>query len=126
MDGSQKLPQRLLGTIRDRLAAGASVTRPALSVAAWMRYVTGLDEQGRAIDVSDPLRENCGAAPTRPGSTRNVSQRASSAQTIFGTDLPQQWLSLRLSKRARQSDPPRCPRDVAAGTFSSGSTGEIA
>lgn len=55
MDGSQKLPQRLLGTIRDRLAAGAGFERLALGVAAWMRYVTGVDEKGEEIDVRDPL-----------------------------------------------------------------------
>src|SRR6185312_4194007 len=27
----------------------------ALAVAGWMRYVTATDEQGRAIDVRDPL-----------------------------------------------------------------------
>jgi fructuronate reductase len=37
MDGSQKLPQRLLGTISDRLAANQPITRLALGVAAWMR-----------------------------------------------------------------------------------------
>jgi len=55
MDGSQKLPQRLLGSIRDRLAAGAPVDRLVMGVAGWMRYVTGIDEQGKAIDVRDPL-----------------------------------------------------------------------
>jgi fructuronate reductase len=55
MDGSQKLPQRLLGTVRDRLQAGAPIPRLALGVAAWMRYVTGVDEAGRSIDVRDPL-----------------------------------------------------------------------
>lgn len=55
MDGSQKLPQRLLGTIRDRLKAGAPFPRLALGVAAWMRYVTGIDERGQPIDVRDPL-----------------------------------------------------------------------
>ena len=48
MDGSQKLPQRLLGTIRDRLAAGAPIDRLVLGVAGWMRYVTGIDEAGQA------------------------------------------------------------------------------
>jgi fructuronate reductase len=72
MDGSQKLPQRLLGTIHDRLAAGAPVPRLALAVAAWMRYAAGVDEQGRPIDVRDPLKprfaeiaEAAGADPTR-------------------------------------------------------------
>ncbi len=55
MDGSQKLPQRLLGTIRDRIAAGRSFDRLALGVAAWMRYVTGIDESGQPIEVKDPL-----------------------------------------------------------------------
>ncbi len=55
MDGSQKLPQRLLGTIRDRLRQGKPVARAALGVAAWMRYVTGFDEAGNPIDVRDPL-----------------------------------------------------------------------
>ena len=39
MDGSQKLPQRLLGVVRDRLAAGAEPRWAALAVAAWMRHV---------------------------------------------------------------------------------------
>jgi fructuronate reductase len=91
MDGSQKLPQRLLGTIRDRLAAGASVTRPALSVAAWMRYVTGLDEQGRAIDVSDPLREELRRRADAAGlDAKRLSASLLALDTIFGTDLPQQ------------------------------------
>jgi fructuronate reductase len=55
MDGSQKLPQRLLGSIRDRLAAGAPIARLVMGIAGWMRYVTGIDEQGLPIDVRDPL-----------------------------------------------------------------------
>ncbi|MCL8383751.1 mannitol dehydrogenase family protein [Xanthobacter aminoxidans] len=55
MDGSQKLPQRLVATARDRLAKGAPIPLLALGVAGWMRYVTGRDEQGKAIDVRDPL-----------------------------------------------------------------------
>ena len=55
MDGSQKLPQRLLGTVRDRIASGASFAHLALAVAGWIRYASGTDEQGRAIAVSDPM-----------------------------------------------------------------------
>ena len=57
MDGSQKLPQRLLGTARDNLRAGRPIPRVALAVAAWMRYVAGMDERGEAIDVRDPMAE---------------------------------------------------------------------
>lgn len=54
-DGSQKVPQRLLATIADCLAAGRPFPCLALGVAGWMRYVQGVDEQGNAIDVRDPL-----------------------------------------------------------------------
>lgn len=55
MDGSQKLPQRILGTLRENLAAGRSTPGLNLAVAAWMRYVGGVDETGQPIDVRDPL-----------------------------------------------------------------------
>src|SRR5207245_7880598 len=47
MDGSQKLPQRLLATARDNLVADRSVRLTTLAVAGWMRYVSGRDEKGQ-------------------------------------------------------------------------------
>ena len=55
MDGSQKLPQRLLGTVRDRLRAGASIDRLALAVAGWIHYLGGVDEKGQPHTIEDPL-----------------------------------------------------------------------
>lgn len=55
MDGSQKLPQRLLDTLRDQLAGNGNIDIICLAVAAWMRYVSGVDEKGQTIDVRDPL-----------------------------------------------------------------------
>lgn len=55
MDGSQKLPQRILGTIAESRAAGRAMPGLTLAVAAWMRYVSGRDEQGLPIEVRDPL-----------------------------------------------------------------------
>ncbi len=88
MDGSQKLPQRLLGTIRDRLEVSQSFDRLALGVAAWMRYALGTDEQGNAIDVRDPMVDAFAAIP----STNAVEtvQAFLSLVPIFGTDLPNQ------------------------------------
>ena len=54
MDGSQKLPQRILGTIADNRAAGRPCPGLTLAVAAWMHYVGGVDERGRPIDVQGP------------------------------------------------------------------------
>ena len=38
-------------------AATTRIDRLSLGVAAWMRYVTGIDEKGGAIEVRDPLAE---------------------------------------------------------------------
>ncbi|HET9069220.1 MAG TPA: mannitol dehydrogenase family protein, partial [Amaricoccus sp.] len=62
MDGSQKLPQRILGTLADNRAAGRPAPGLVLAVAAWMRYVGGIDEAGAPIDVRDPLAERLRAA----------------------------------------------------------------
>ncbi|MEO5771064.1 MAG: mannitol dehydrogenase family protein [Burkholderiaceae bacterium] len=58
MDGSQKLPQRLLGTVRDRLAAGQPVDHLALAVAAWLHFLRGHDEAARAYPIDDPMAES--------------------------------------------------------------------
>ena len=58
MDGSQKLPQRLLGTVRDGLAAGQPVDHLALAVAAWLHFLRGHDEAARAYPIDDPLAES--------------------------------------------------------------------
>lgn len=85
MDGSQKLPQRLLGTMRDRLAAGAPFPRLALGVAAWMRYVTGVDERGGAIDVRDPLASRLrGVADAAGRDPERLAQALLGMSEIFG------------------------------------------
>lgn len=89
MDGSQKLPQRLLGTIRDRLALGASIGRAALGVAAWMRYVTGIDERGQRIDVRDPLAERLRTIADAAGhAPSKLTDGFLNVREVFGDDLP--------------------------------------
>ncbi|URW75785.1 mannitol dehydrogenase family protein [Sphingomonas donggukensis] len=55
MDGSQKLPQRLLAPIAERRARGLEVEALALGVAAWMKWQGGRDDAGAAFVVDDPL-----------------------------------------------------------------------
>ena len=89
MDGSQKLPQRLLATIRDRLAAGGGIQRLALGLAAWMRYATGIDEAGRPIEVSDPLSERLERIGREAkGEPLALMEAMLALGEIFGDDLP--------------------------------------
>jgi len=62
MDGSQKLPQRVLHTIADRRAAGDRPYWSALVVAAWMRFVQGRADDGAELPLDDPLAEQIRAA----------------------------------------------------------------
>lgn len=66
MDGSQKLPQRILGTLASNLDAGRDSPGLMLALAAWVHYVSGTDLQGNPIDVRDPLRDTLREAATSP------------------------------------------------------------
>jgi fructuronate reductase len=86
MDGSQKLPQRLMGTARDLIAAGRPLDRIATATAAWMIYVAGTDDSGAPIDVRDPMAERLRALadPTPAALVENML----SVRAVFGADLP--------------------------------------
>ena len=84
MDGSQKLPQRLLGTLRDNLAAGSMPHGVCLAIAGWMRYVGGIDEAGNAIDVRDPMADQLHAA----SKDEDPVLALMSLEAVFGADLP--------------------------------------
>lgn len=66
MDGSQKLPQRWLGTVRDRMAQGLPIERLALATAGWLQFLKGYDEPGQVLPLDDPLAAALRAAATRP------------------------------------------------------------
>ncbi|MGB3246010.1 MAG: mannitol dehydrogenase family protein [Sulfitobacter sp.] len=87
MDGSQKLPQRLLGTLRENMDAGRASEGLYLAIAAWMRYVGGSDEAGQPIDVRDPLADelrDLSAACDTPADTVTALL---SLRKVFPADL---------------------------------------
>ena len=88
MDGSQKLPQRLLNTIRQRLEQKKPFDRLALGVAGWMRYATGVDENGKPIDVRDPLADQFKQRTTGKTSSDDLMNAYLGLDQIFGKDLP--------------------------------------
>jgi len=88
MDGSQKLPQRLLGTLRANLDAGRDSPALCLAVAGWMRYVAGKDEAGQPIDVRDPLADLL--RDTATDSATGTVAALLSLDQIFPADLAAQ------------------------------------
>ncbi|CDZ82570.1 sugar-phosphate dehydrogenase [Citrobacter koseri] len=86
MDGSQKLPQRMLEGIREHLARGSDWPLLALGIAGWMRYVSGVDDAGATIDIRDPLSEKIRLLVESSSDAERVSALLS-LQEVFGTDL---------------------------------------
>ncbi len=87
MDGSQKLPQRMLDPVRRHLAEGHDWSHLALGVAGWMRYVAGVDEHGNAIEVVDPLVAEYQAVNAQASAQDRVTALLR-LNAIFGHDLP--------------------------------------
>lgn len=87
MDGSQKLPQRMLESIRWHLQQADEWPCLALGVAAWMRYVSGIDDAGNEIDIRDPLAEKIKTLVANSSVNERVHALLS-LHEIFGSDLP--------------------------------------
>ncbi|MDF2623299.1 MAG: fructuronate reductase [Kosakonia cowanii] len=87
MDGSQKLPQRLLDGIRIHLQRQSDWPLLALGVAGWMRYVSGVDDAGETIDIRDPLADKIRAIVETSSSDERVTALLT-LKEIFGNDLP--------------------------------------
>jgi fructuronate reductase len=68
MDGTQKLPYRVLRTVLDRRAQRARPRYGALAIAAWMRFAGGNDDNGRVLPLDDPLAALVRARLTKAGS----------------------------------------------------------
>ncbi len=57
MDGTEKLPQRILAPLGEMLARGKDGTPYAFAIAAWMRYCIGRTEDGASHALRDPRED---------------------------------------------------------------------
>lgn len=83
MDGSQKLPQRLLATCQARLDAGQSIDALALGVAGWMRWQDGVDEARQSYTVDDPLAATTAALIAEALDRRGRGEALLSLRAVF-------------------------------------------
>ena len=90
MDGSQKLPQRMLDSIRWHLTHGSDFTLLAMGVAGWMRYVSGVDDRGQEIEISDPLLPIIQQTVQNSANGEERVKALMGIEAIFGQDLSQE------------------------------------
>ena len=87
MDGSQKLPQRILDSVRVHLQRESRWPLLALGIAGWMRYVSGVDDAGQPIDIRDPLVDKIRQRVAQSDEQQRVDALLG-LEEIFGRDLP--------------------------------------
>ncbi|WP_407220829.1 mannitol dehydrogenase family protein [Enterobacter sp. CPE_E1214] len=101
MDGSQKLPQRMLDGIRVHLERKTPWPLLALGVAGWIRYVSGTDEHGNTIDVRDPLSDKIRAIVDASSDDDRVNALLG-LNEVFGHDLAQNSVFVEAVSQAYQ------------------------
>ena len=109
-DTSQKVPIRFGETIRSRMQNGTAdqLEGIPLAIAAWLRYLLAVDDEGKAMDVSpDPMRESLqellkGVRIGEPDTAEGALRPILSNPVIFGTDLYQTPLAEKIEKAFRE------------------------
>lgn len=111
MDGSQKVPQRWLNSLRKLSEEDRDSRIYAFALAAWIRFVKGADEKGEAIKISDPHAATFAALWQEYGADQSQLIKEFFAQEmIFGRDLAgnesvqretQRWLNAITNKGIR-------------------------
>jgi fructuronate reductase len=87
-DGSQKIVQRLIDPLRERLAAGRPTDLLTLSVASWIAYCLGGAQRfGARWTPSDPYAETVMAIGERVSDLVELAKSVLSIAPIFGSDM---------------------------------------
>lgn len=88
MDGSKKLPQRLIQPLLQQLRVKGAIDALCLAVAGWIRYTMGIDESGQDYVVSDPLARRMHLLHQRSGtSSRDILDNFLTLGEVFPQQL---------------------------------------
>ncbi|PTC06435.1 fructuronate reductase [Vibrio mediterranei] len=103
MDGSQKIPQRMGGSLKFHLDQGSEFKWLAAGIAGWMRYVSGIDEQGNEIDVRDPMATILRSVCDQHGLNVTVVPALLGIEAIFPREIGQNPIVIDAVSSAYQS-----------------------
>jgi mannitol-1-phosphate/altronate dehydrogenase len=80
-DGSDRMPKFLLPSLAEALQQGRPHRLLILAVAGWLRYLRGVDEAGREIDIADRLASEL---RVRANEGRDNPRPVLSLRSVFG------------------------------------------
>ncbi|KAL1607866.1 hypothetical protein SLS60_002804 [Paraconiothyrium brasiliense] len=84
LGGSGKMPQFIIPSIAEQIESRGPIGRLTLCVAAWFRYLTGVDENGKTYKIDDPMAKELQALAREGGASPNALL---GMQNLFGDDL---------------------------------------
>ncbi|KAF2013459.1 hypothetical protein BU24DRAFT_350695 [Aaosphaeria arxii CBS 175.79] len=84
LGGSGKMPQFIIPSIAEQIQSRGPIGRLTLCVAAWFRYLNGIDENGKPFKIDDPMADELQALAREGGASPNALL---GVQNLFGDDL---------------------------------------
>jgi len=103
MDGSQKIPQRLGKSLQFHLQNGSDFKWLALGIAGWMRFIAGVDENGEAISIHDPMLDLLSEITQQHGLNVSIVPALLAIETIFDREIGQNQQVIEAVSLAYQS-----------------------
>jgi len=85
-DGSQKVPLRTVAALRDLRSRRLPHDMVILAVAAWIRSTEGVDDQGGALPVTDPVLAGWTGKPDPADPPEQTVERWLAHGPVFGPD----------------------------------------
>lgn len=82
-DGSQKIPQRWLMSLRENIAAERDVSILALALAGWIRYLQGQRDNGETYSIIDPAADQLAAMTLRSSGSAQLVADVLAVESIF-------------------------------------------
>ncbi|CAA0093600.1 Polyol:NADP oxidoreductase [Zhongshania aliphaticivorans] len=88
IDGSQKIPNRLFPILRWQLQYHGSISLTTAALAAWVRYLQGVDEFGNRYSIEDPMAAQFAAIfKDQRKSARTALVELRQIETLFPADI---------------------------------------
>ncbi len=87
MDGTQKLPLRILIPAVDAHRAGQNLRPFAFATAAWMRYCLGKHDDGQVYMLRDPLETQISSRIKAIANPKQIAEQLFNLDSIFPTQL---------------------------------------
>ncbi|MGQ4004965.1 mannitol dehydrogenase family protein [Francisellaceae bacterium CB300] len=87
IDGSKKIPQRWLGSLEYLLDNEKSYDILAIGLAGWILFCSGSDENGKSVEISDPLQEKYQQIYQNNNTTKELVVNFLALDSIFPSKL---------------------------------------